>query len=143
MNRNNFAKSLRQNMTEAESLLWKHLRGHRLNSEKFRRQQTIGPYIVDFVHFDARLVIEADGGQHNGATSDTVRDAWLQSQGYRVLRFWNNEILQNIEGVLMVVMGALAEVSPPLPRPLSHRGRGETESPSPLVGEGLGRGGDG
>jgi len=142
MTPNNYAKSLRQNMTEAEQLLWKHLRAHRLGSEKFRRQQTLGPYIVDFVHFGARLVIEADGGQHNGAASDTVRDAWLKSQGYRVLRFWNHAILQNVEGVLVVVMGALAEVRPPLPRPLSHKGRGESESPSPPAGEGLGRGGD-
>jgi len=86
-----FVKSLRQHMTEAENLLWQHLRGHRLNGEKFRRQQAIGPYVVDFVHFGARVVIEADGGQHNESESpgDERRDAWLKSQGFRVLRFWN------------------------------------------------------
>ena len=87
-----FVKSLRQNMTDAERLLWRHLRGHRLGGVKFRRQQAIGPYIVDFVHFGARIVVEADGGQHNESASDERRDAWLQSQGFRILRFWNDTL---------------------------------------------------
>ena len=78
MDSRNFAKSLRQSMTDAEQLLWRHLRAHRLNGEKFRRQQPLGPYIVDFVHFSARLIVEADGGQHNSSTRDTQRDAWLE-----------------------------------------------------------------
>jgi very-short-patch-repair endonuclease len=122
MEQREFAKALRQRMTEAEILLWRHLRGHRLGGEKFRRQQPIGSYVVDFVHFGARLIIEADGGQHDGAPSDAVRDAWLQTQGFRVLRFWNDEILRNTEGVLEAVMIALNE--PPLPQPLSREGRG-------------------
>src|SRR5690606_36880806 len=87
-----FAKRLRRNMTDAERLLWKHLRAHRLNGHKFRRQHPIGPYIVDFVNLGANLIVEADGGQHNENALDVDRDAWLQSQGFKVLRFWNNDI---------------------------------------------------
>jgi BirA family biotin operon repressor/biotin-[acetyl-CoA-carboxylase] ligase len=124
MKQREFAKALRSQMTDAETLLWRHLRAHRMGGEKFRRQQPIGPYVVDFVHFGARLIVEADGGQHNGASPDAVRDAWLQAQGFRVLRFWNNEILRNTAGVLDAVMIALNE--PPLPQPLSRKGRGES-----------------
>jgi very-short-patch-repair endonuclease len=123
-----FAKHLRQNMTEAEPLLWHHLRAHRLNDQKFRRQQPIGPYIADFVHFGARLIIEADGGQHNASASDATRDAWLKNQGFTVLRFWNNEILLNIEGVLGAVVGALGKdtsTSTPCPSPLAPLPQGE------------------
>ena len=121
------ARHLRKNMTAAEQLLWRHLRAHRLCGQKFRRQQPVGPYIVDFVHFGARLVIEADGGQHNGSADDAVRDAWLQSQGFTVLRFWNNEILLNIEVVLEAILGELAKgvrlsPSPPAPLPQGERG---------------------
>ena len=70
--RHRFAKGLRTRMTDAERLLWKHLRAHRLNGQKFRRQQPIGPYIVDFVHLGARLIVEADGGQHNDSATDQV-----------------------------------------------------------------------
>ncbi len=120
-----FAKTLRQNMTDAERLLWRHLRAHRLDGQKFRRQQPIGPYIVDFVHFGARLIVEADGGQHNGCESDVVRDRWLESQGFRVLRFWNNDILREPDAVLARILQALELPSTPLPRPLSRKGRGE------------------
>mgnify|MGYP002139383133 CR=1 FL=1 len=75
-----FAKQLRRTMTDAEHRLWKHLRAHRLDGQKFRRQQPIGPYVVDFVHFGVRLIVEADGGQHADAPHDKVRDAWLQAQ---------------------------------------------------------------
>ena len=123
MEQRKFAKHLRQHMTESENTLWRHLRAHRLNGEKFRRQQPIGTYVVDFVHFGARLIIEADGGQHNGAPHDEKRDAWLHSQGFKVMRFWNNEISTNLDGVLTVVMAALAESpSPPSPLPLGARG---------------------
>lgn len=93
MNQQRFAKKLRQNMTDAEQLLWRHLRAHRLSGQKFRRQQPIGPYIVDFVHFGARLIIEADGGQHNDNAEDRMRDAYLHRHGFRVLRFWNQRFL--------------------------------------------------
>ena len=118
--RHRFAKDLRTRMTDAERLLWKHLRAHRLNGQKFRRQQPIGPYIVDFVHLGARLIVEADGGQHNDSATDQVRDAWLKAEGYRVLRFWNNDILQNPDAVLEEIFKA---VSPsPCPSPLKGEG---------------------
>ena len=82
-------------MTEAERRLWYWLRAHRFNKVGFRRQKPIGPYTVDFVAPEVRLVIEIDGGQHDHSTSDRRRDAWLGSKGYRVLRFWNSEILKN------------------------------------------------
>ena len=88
-----FAKHLRKNMTEAEHRLWYHLRAYRLNGIRFRRQQPIGTYVVDFVHFGSKVIVEADGGQHAGSEHDARRDAWLEAQGYKVLRFWNDDIL--------------------------------------------------
>jgi very-short-patch-repair endonuclease len=123
MEQREFARQLRHQMTESETRLWRYLRARRLCGEKFRRQQPIGPYVVDFVHFGARLIVEADGGQHNGAPRDERRDAWLRAQGFKVMRFWNNEIMSNLEGVLAAVMAELAEL------PLSP-------SPSPARGEG-------
>lgn len=82
-------------------MLWKHLRNRQLNNMKFRRQQPIGNYIVDFVCFENNLIIEVDGGQHaSNRESDTLRTEWLENQGYRVIRFWNNDVLKNIEGVI-------------------------------------------
>src|SRR5437867_1728040 len=98
--KSNHVKRLRQEMTDSERLLWRHLRAHRLLGEKFRRQQQIGNYIVDFIHFGARLVVEADGGRHNKSAADVARDQWLREQGFNVLRFWNNEILTNTGAVL-------------------------------------------
>ena len=96
------AKDLRKNSTEAEKLVWKHLRAKQFNDLKFRRQQPIGRYIVDFVCFSKRIVIELDGGHHLvEKDKDNERDRWLESQGFRVLRFWNNEVFKNIEGVLL------------------------------------------
>ena len=103
------ARQLRQRMTDAELLLWRHLRSRRLDGHKFRRQHPIGPYIVDFVHLQARLIIEADGSQHLGNAHDRQRDAWLQAQGYRVLRFWNNDILQHPDTVLAAIWQALPD----------------------------------
>ena len=97
------ARKLRQNQTDAEGLLWMRLRNNQLEGAKFRRQQPIGSYIVDFMSFERKLVIEIDGGQHNEKESrerDHDRTTWLENRGYHVLRFWNNEILTNIEGVL-------------------------------------------
>jgi very-short-patch-repair endonuclease len=122
-----FAKVLRKNMTDAEQLLWRHLRAHRLYSQKFRRQQPIGPYVVDFVHFGARVIVEADGGQHNGSVDDAKRDAWLRGQGFTVLRFWNNDILQNIEAVLEAILNEVAKGTPSPPTPLPQGERGENE----------------
>jgi len=110
-------------MTDAETLLWRHLRNHRLDGRKFRRQQPIGPYIVDFVHFGARLIVEADGGQHLQSVHDLQRDAWLRSQGFNILRFWNDDILLRSDAVLEMIWQALrASPSPPAPLPRGERG---------------------
>ena len=97
----NNAKALRGNQTEAEQRLWYHLRAHRFMGLKFKRQKPVGHYIVDFVCLEYQLIIEIDGGQHaEQMTYDRHRDAWLRSQGYTVLRFWNNDVMQQLEGVL-------------------------------------------
>lgn len=124
MDQRQFAKALRKNMTDAERLLWSQLRAHRMCGQKFRRQQPIGPYIVDLVHFGARLVVEADGGQHN-SSSDATRDAWLRSQGFTVMRFWNHEILQNSEAVLEAILKEFAKRAPSPPAPLPQGERGD------------------
>jgi very-short-patch-repair endonuclease len=105
-----FARTLRQQPTPAERLLWSKLRNRQLDGIKFRRQQPIGEYIVDFVSFDKRLIIEVDGGQHSEhglKARDNAREQTLTSSGYRLLRFWNNEVLQNIEGVVEKIRQAL------------------------------------
>ncbi|MBV8468085.1 MAG: endonuclease domain-containing protein [Burkholderiales bacterium] len=107
MHTRDFAKVLRQNMTDAEMLLWRHLRARRLAGQKFRRQQPLGPYIVDFIHFGARLIVEADGSQHQGSASDELRDAWLKQQGFTMLRFWNDDILLHTDAVLEAIWQAL------------------------------------
>jgi very-short-patch-repair endonuclease len=124
-----YAKRLRRDQTEAERKLWSALRGRRLGAWKFKRQEQIGNYIVDFVCFGARLIVEADGSQHAESAADERRDAWLNAQGFRVLRFWNNEILTNFDGVLTAISAAL----PPLPNPSPARGEGLISSP--LEGE--------
>ncbi len=98
------AKALRNRPTDAEKLLWKYLRQKQMEGLKFRRQQPIDNYIVDFICLEKRIVIEVDGGQHAiRKEEDIVRDEYLRRQGFQVLRFWNNEVLQNIRGVLEVV----------------------------------------
>jgi len=97
-----YAKKLRQDSTDAENKLWYFLKAKQLNGLKFRRQQPIGKYIVDFVCFSKKIVIELDGGQHDeiqNLEKDQLRDQWLNSQGYKVLRFWNHDVQENIEGV--------------------------------------------
>jgi very-short-patch-repair endonuclease len=94
------ARTLRSNPTEAERALWKQLRLRQLEGYKFRRQQPLGRYIVDFVCFEKKLIIELDGGQHaEQVASDTARSAWIEAQGFRILRFWNHDGLKNIEAV--------------------------------------------
>lgn len=100
----NLARTLRKGQTDAENLLWRHLRGKQLEGFKFRRQQFIGNYIVDFVCLEKSLILEIDGGQHAVRQDrDIDRDNWLMHEGFKILRFWNNEVLQNIEGVLEVI----------------------------------------
>ena len=120
-----FAKHLRHTMTDAEHRLWKHLRAHRLDGEKFRRQQPIGPYVVDFVHFASRVIVEADGGQHAQSPHDAARDAWLVRQGFHVLRFWNDDILLHTDAVLESIWKALFARAPSPPDPLPQGERGE------------------
>ncbi len=104
------AKQMRHTPTEAESMLWRHLRAGRLATFKFKRQKPIGNFIVDFVCFERRLVIEVDGGQHvEQRGRDEARTAWLQAQGFRVLRFWNHDVLQRRELVLDEVLRVLGE----------------------------------
>jgi very-short-patch-repair endonuclease len=94
------AKNLRKNMTDAEKLFWYKVRDRRLAGYKFKRQVPVGPYIVDFSCLDYKVVVEIDGGQHNDNSADIIRDQFLQDSGFKVLRYWNNEILNNIDGVL-------------------------------------------
>jgi very-short-patch-repair endonuclease len=102
------SRSLRKRPTEAEKLLWRYLSGKQFQGLKFRRQQPIGNYIVDFVCFSRRLIVELDGGQHSVEKErDILRDEWLRSQGFKVLGFWNNEILGNLEGVSEVILKEL------------------------------------
>jgi very-short-patch-repair endonuclease len=103
------ATELRCNTTDAERRLWAALRDRRLQGYKFRRQHPIGPFIVDFACTKHHLVIEADGSQHDESPSDARRTAWLEGQGWRVLRFWNNDILANTEGVVSTILQALSE----------------------------------
>jgi very-short-patch-repair endonuclease len=113
------ARVLRKNMTDAERLLWRHLRNRQLNGWKFRRQHPIGPFIVDFVCLDKKLIIEVDGGQHaKNFWRDSKRSDYLNDKGYRVLRFWNGEVLQESESVLQAILKALSEDTPsPQPSP--------------------------
>lgn len=102
------AKRMRRSATDAEAKLWRALRAGRLAGWKFRRQQPIGRYIVDFVCFEQRLVVEVDGGQHLDAQlSDASRTVWLESQGFRVLRFWNDDVLLRNNLVLEEILRAL------------------------------------
>ncbi len=112
------ARSMRQHMTDAERVLWQHLRAHRMGGHKFKRQLVIepAPYIVDFACIEAKLIIEADGGQHElRAEEDQERTACLEAMGYRVLRFWNHEILTETQAVLERIHQEL--ISSPLPNP--------------------------
>ncbi|MBF8304769.1 MAG: methylase [Dehalococcoidia bacterium] len=127
-----FARQLRQHSTDAERLLWSQLRRNALEGIKFKRQHPIGPYIVDFVTLENMLVVEIDGGQHNepkGQQRDKERTEWLEGKGYRVLRFWNNDVLTNIEGVFEMIRQALVLDEAPLFNSLPIGG--EITSPRP------------
>ena len=112
------ARMLRSQMTDAERLLWHHLRARRLSGFRFRRQLVIEPYIVDFVYLDVKLVVEADGGQHEEQQDrDSERTAYLETLGYRVLRFWNHEMLNGTQAVLERIHHELIESPHPNPLP--------------------------
>lgn len=103
----NRSRQLRREMTEAEHRLWAILSKYQINGFKFRRQHPIGHYIADFVCLEARLIIEVDGGQHLDAQYDCERTGWLKQEGYTVIRFWNNEVMENLEGVLEEIVREL------------------------------------
>jgi very-short-patch-repair endonuclease len=96
-------------LTDAEMRLWMYLRRRQLNGAYFRKQCPIGPYIADFACLEAKLIIELDGGQHAESTTDKTRDAWFAARGYRTLRFWNNDVVQNMDGVLLTITEALGQ----------------------------------
>jgi very-short-patch-repair endonuclease len=128
------AKNLRTLQTDAEKKLWQALRNRQFGF-KFRRQQPMAHYIADFVCFEQKLIVEIDGGQHaDAAAYDTTRKQFFEAQGYRVLRFWNNEVLGNVEGVLQHV----ASVITPHPNPLPQGDREQSAAPilPPLPVEG-------
>jgi len=109
------AKALRKDFTDTERLLWKYLRAKQMEGCKFRRQEPIGSYIVEFVCQEKRIIIEVDGGQHSvEREKDNKRDTWLEGQGYKVLRFWNDEVLTNTKGILEVIRDYLNH-PPPTP----------------------------
>jgi len=112
------ASRLRQGATDAERKMWSLLRSKRLGKVRFRRQQPIGPYIVDFYCSAAKLIVELDGGQHGAEDKmlyDEERTAWLNAQGYRVLRIWNGELLKDADGVMEFIYRAVQESGVPLP----------------------------
>jgi very-short-patch-repair endonuclease len=105
------SRKLRVNQTDAETKLWNRIRNRQINGDKFVRQEPIGRYICDFVCREKLVVIEVDGEQHSESARDEVRDRYLRTQGYRVMRFWNNDVLSNIDGVLTVIDEALREIA--------------------------------
>lgn len=135
------ARRLRRDMTPQERLLWSQLRDRRLNGAKFRKQMWLAGYIADFACTEARLVVEADGSQHaDNAEYDFERERAFAALGWRTLRFWNNEITENLDGVLTVIANALPSPSrpaspPAFPSPLEGEGRSPSKNPSPCRGE--------
>jgi len=124
------ARKMRANPTPAEQRLWSMLRDRRMPELKFRRQHVIAPYIVDFVCLERFLVIQADGGQHSDNLADHRRDAYLRARGFHVLRFWNNDVMENAAGVLDAITAALHTPHPPTAP--------QWAPPSPVPGEGPG-----
>ena len=116
----NNSRNLRKNMTDVERMLWAKIRGRQLQGFRFRRQHPIGSYIIDFICLELKLIIELDGSQHMGQQQyDMKRSQWLQSNGFKIMRFWNSDILDDLDGVMQAICMHL----PP-------------SQPSPLKGEG-------
>ncbi|MFA9201024.1 MAG: endonuclease domain-containing protein [Cypionkella sp.] len=119
------ARAMRKEMTEPETRLWLHLRAERFQGVKFRRQKVVGAYIVDFAANDPKLVVELDGDTHAEVSAyDLARTRFLEAEGYRVVRYWNNEVMANLDGVLAHLANVIAQLrdSPPLP---THSPEGE------------------
>jgi very-short-patch-repair endonuclease len=110
------SRSLRHEMTDAERHLWRRLRQRELLGWRFRRQHPIAGYVADFACIEAKLVIEVDGGQHSGSEADVRRDRPIRDQGWSVLRFWNNDVMANVDGVVAAIAAALG----PHPNPPPH-----------------------
>ncbi len=111
------ARRLRKDFTDTEAHLWRYLRNRQMEGFKFRRQQPVGSYVVDFVNLEKKVVIELDGRQHALHAKDMIRDEWLRAEGYKVLRFWDNQVFNNLEGVLETIRDALITPHPdPLPQ---------------------------
>ena len=121
------SRRLRHDATDVERRLWYRLRSRQLGGAKFVRQERIGPYVADFACREQRLIIEVDGGQHATDPRDAVRDKWLADRGYRVLRFWNNDVLANTDGVLEAIAASFDRM---LPAPQT-RGGAPSPRPSP------------
>ena len=120
-----FARTMRNNPTDAEAALWRRIKGRQIEGVKFRRQQPIDAYIVDFVSFERRLVIELDGGQHaEAADRDRDRDRELSENGFHVLRFWDNEVLRDMQSVLEVIRREVLRERAPSPQPPPVEGGG-------------------
>ena len=134
------ARRLRREPTDAERLLWYRLRARRLRGHKFRRQHPVGPYFADFACVEAMLVVELDGGQHAARVGyDERRTAFLKGQGFRVLRFWNNDVFGNLDGVLSTIVDAIENPLTPTLSPFGGEGVREdplTPALSPFGGEG-------
>jgi len=112
------ARQLRKTATMAEVRLWAHLRRKQLDGFRFRHQHPLGSFIVDFLCPEARLIIEVDGGQHSEDNAhDFARTEWLEARGYRVVRFWNSDVLSKTEDVLAAILEALRACPPPYPTP--------------------------
>lgn len=122
-----FARYLRRTMTDAERVLWRVLRDREaMRGCKFRRQHPVGPFVADSACLEARLLVEIDGGQHHESVSDARRDAILRGKGFHVLRFWNNDVLQNLEGVCDMILKHLDGLSALSENSLQSR---ETDKP--------------
>jgi very-short-patch-repair endonuclease len=117
------AARLRRERTEAEDRFWQAVRNRQLDGFKFRFQHTVGGYVADFVCLEAMVIVEIDGSQHS-ETADAKRSAFLESRGFKILRFWNTDVLTNLEGVASVVHAALLERRRPSPNPLPQAGEG-------------------
>ena len=126
------ARSLRSRMTDAERKLWYMLRDRRFVAAKFRRQVPLGRYVADFLSFEKRIVVEVDGGQHSGSASDIARDDWFRSQGFTVVRFWNDDVLTNLKGVFTLLADVIDTNTP---HPASQP-QAAAMPPSPTRGEG-------
>ena len=101
------ARGMRRDATDAERRVWAMLRNRQIERMKFRRQVPLGAYIADFACFDPKIIVECDGGQHAGSGYDAARDAWFRAQGFRVLRFWNADVLSEPDGVADAILAAL------------------------------------